>query len=243
MFLWTMTDPLGHLLGKWAEDLTVYSILFRIILTIVMAFFIGYERSTKRHSAGLRTFMLVALASCVAMILDLYLIENQWTTFALLSVATIVSSAMISGNSILFSSKKQIKGLTTSAGLWVCCIIGLTAGAGLYTTTIALFFTLLIILAVFPHVEVFLKNKSNHFEIHLELKNKNNLQDFVTTIRKLGLKVDDIELNSAYIGSGLSVYTISITIINKQQMKEYKSYNEVIEALRTLDYIYFIEEI
>ena len=236
-------DPLAKLLGKWAENLTVWSILLRIILTIVLSFVIGYERSRKRHSAGLRTFILISLTACITMILDIYLIEKYTLAIALLSAATIIGTAMLSGNSILFSSKKQIKGLTTSAGLWFSAAIGFTTGAGLYLITLILFVALLLILAILPNIEVFLKNHSNHFEIHLELKNRSDLQNFTATIRKLQLQIDDIELNPAYIGTGLSVYTIAISILNKEQMKKYKNAQEIIVALSSLDYVAYIEEL
>jgi putative Mg2+ transporter-C (MgtC) family protein len=101
---------------------------------------------------------------------------------------------------------------------------------------------LLLCLSKLPALEFFLKNRSNHFEIHLELKNSLNLQNFVSTIRKLGLKIDAIELNPAYANSGLSVYSIAISISN-EELKKYKTHKEIIDALSTLDYIYHIEEI
>lgn len=216
------------------------SICLKIFLAIIFGSIIGFERSNKRHSAGLRTFMLVILTSCVAMILDEIIMENTSLPLPILSSATIIGAIMLSGNSILFSSKKQIKGLTTSAALWFCSLLGLVIGKGLYIFACILFVILLLILSILPKAEIFLKNRSNHFEIHLELTNKTSLQDFVTTIRKLGLIIDDIELNSAYIGSGLSVYTIAISIIDR---KKYKNYQEIIKALSSLDYVYYIEEL
>lgn len=216
------------------------SICLKIFLAIIFGSVIGFERSNKRHSAGLRTFMLVILTSCVAMILDEIIMENTSLPLPILSSATIIGAIILSGNSILFSSKKQIKGLTTSAALWFCSLLGLVIGKGLYIFACVLFVILLLILSILPKAEIFLKNRSNHFEIHLELTNKTSLQNFVTTIRKLGLIIDDIELNSAYIGSGLSVYTIAISIIDR---KKYKNYQEIIKALSSLDYVYYIEEL
>ena len=236
-----VADPAVSLLGAWAGELTVGSILLRLSLAACLAAVIGCERASKRHSAGLRTFILVSLASAIAALLDLFLIENAGVTLPVLSAATVIGVAMLSGNSILFSSRNQIKGLTTSAGLCTCCIIGLTAGAGFYTVTIVSFVFLLCILSCLPAVELWLTNRSNHFEIHLELKNRSNLQDFVTTIRRLGMRIDDIEANAAYLGSGLSVYTVMISV-SSQELKKYKTYAEIIQALSTLDYIYHIEE-
>ena len=119
--------------------------------------------------------------------------------------------------------------------------MGLTIGAGFYTISLISFFALICGLSLFPKFEAYLKDKSNHFEIHLELNNINNLQDFTTTIRRLGLRIDDIESNPAYLNSGLSVYSVSLTI-SSPELKRYKKHIEIIEALSSLDYVYYIEE-
>ena len=93
----------------------------------------------------------------------------------------------------------------------------------------------------FTHGELFNIDRSILAEIHLELKNSNYLRDFVTVSRQLGLRIDDIEANQAYVGSGLSVYTITFTIFSAE-LKKYKTHREIIEALRSLDYVYYIEE-
>ena len=156
--------------------------------------------------------------------------------------AQVVSGiGFLGAGTIVVTRHNQIKGLTTSAGLWACGIVGLASGAGLYTATLISFVTLLCCLSFFPRFERYLKNRSNHFEVHLELKAKENLQDFVTTIRRLGLKIDDIESNPAYLGSGLSVYSVAITV-RSQELKKYKSHKEIIEALRSLEYVSYIEE-
>lgn len=231
------TDPIASMLGTWSYEHDAASIFLRIALSVVLSAIIGCERSTKRHAAGLRTFILVSLASTVAMLLDIYSGAN----FLPLSAASVIAIAIITCNSILFSSRSQIKGLTTSVGLWACGIIGLTAGAGYYTVTLISFAALFCILLFFPIFEGYLKNHSNHFEVHLELINSAYLQNFVTTIRRLGLTIDDIEANPAYVGSGLSVYSIAISI-SSAQLKKYKTHNEIIEALSTLDYVYHIEK-
>ena len=234
-------DPIALALGKWSIDINIYSVLFRIFIVIVLASLIGCERSSKRHSAGLRTFIIVSMASAVSAMIDVCILDVNPQGIPIISAASVVSVAMLSGNSILFSSKSQIKGLTTSAGLWACGIIGLSAGGGLYTVALVSFFALLFCISQLPRVEAVLKDKSNHFEVHLELRSSYNLQDFVTTIRKLGLKIDDIESNPAYANSGLSVYSVSMTI-SERDFKVYKSHADIIEALRSLDYIHHIEE-
>ncbi len=225
----------------FAADISLLSVALRISVAVLLSSMIGCERASKRHSAGLRTFILVSFASSIAMIMDLFLMNNTGMRLPILSAFAILSISILSSKTILFSSRNQIKGLTTSVALWSCGLIGLSAGAGLYVVSLVSFTALWGILLYLPKLEMYLKNRSNHFEIHLELKNKENLQDFVTTIRRLGLRIDDIEFNSAYIGSGLSVYSVIFTIDSKE-LKKYKTHSEIIQALATIDYIYHIEE-
>ena len=232
-------DYIASLLGEWSSTLNVYSIVFRIALSLLLSAVIGCERSSKRHSAGLRTFMLVTLASTLIMMIDLSLEGNH--TY-LLAAATIISVASMSSNSLFTTSRNQIKGLTTSAGLWTCGVMGMAIGAGYYTITFFAFLAILVCLSWFPTLEKFLKDRSNHFEVHLELTEPRYLQNFVTTIRRLGLEIDDIEFNPAYVNSGLSVYSVSISI-NSELLKQYKTHAEIIEALMSLDYVNHIEEI
>ena len=232
-------DPLAKLLGDWSSELSFYSILFRFVISILFASLLGWERSNKRHSAGLRTFILITLLGTVCAVLDIALVKNGDTSLYLFSGLAILGGVVISGNSILFSAKKQIKGLTTSVALWLCLLLGIVIGLGYYLVAIVLAALMLVILIFFPMLEIFLKNKSNHFEIHLELKDKTKLQDIVFTLRKLDIRIDDLELNSAYLGTGLSVYTLSLTLKNKKSGK----HKEIVEALSSLDYVSYVEEI
>jgi len=234
------TDFVAGLLGPWAAELNTESILLRVELSVLLASILGCERSSKRHSAGLRTFIIVSLASTTAAIMEIYLLQRG-SRATLITAAVVVGAAVISGNSILFNSKSQIRGLTTSAGLWACGIMGCAIGMGLYTASLISFAALLCSLSFFPLIEKYLKDKSNHFEVHLELNSKGDLRSFTTTIRRLGMRIDDIELNPAYLNSGLSVYTVSFTI-SSEELRKYKRHSEIIEALRSLDYIAYIEE-
>ena len=232
-------DPLAKLLGDWSSELSFYSILFRFVISILFASLLGWERSNKRHSAGLRTFILITLLGTVCAVLDIALVKSGDTSLYLFSGLAILGGVVISGNSILFSAKKQIKGLTTSVALWLCLLLGIVIGLGYYLVAIVLAALMLVILIFFPMLEIFLKNNSNHFEIHLELKDKTKLQDIVFTLRKLDIRIDDLELNSAYLGTGLSVYTLSLTLKNKKAGK----HKEIVEALSSLDYVSYVEEI
>lgn len=210
----TSEIKLFHL--PFGGSITLFSMLFLVL--------IGYWY-------GLRAGLMTAIAYGFL----------QLVTIPVLSAAAVIGITTISANSILFSSKNQIKGLTTSVGLWCCGIVGLALGAGLYTLALVLFLALLCSMSGLPALETHLKDRSNHFEVHLELKNKLDLPGFVSTVRALGIRIDDIESNPAYLNSGLSVFTVSFTV-SSAELKQYKKHGEIIEALRSLDYVYYIEE-
>ena len=45
-----MNDPIATLLGSWAIELNIYSILLRVAISVVFAAIIGCERASKRHA-------------------------------------------------------------------------------------------------------------------------------------------------------------------------------------------------
>ena len=235
-------DPINQLTNGWLGEFNIGTIIIRLVLAFLIGAIFGFERSRKRHTAGFRTFTFVALFSATAALVDIYFAANYGEAFPAITAAVVLGGAIISANTLLYSSKNQIKGLTTAVALWLTGVIGASLGAGLYTAAIIVVVLAFITLNAMPKIEFIMKNRSNHFEIHLELKNRNDLVNFTGVIRKLGLRIDDIEANPAYNNTGLGVYSISLTI-NSKELKKYKSHEEIIEALSTLEYINCIEEI
>lgn len=238
-----MNDIIAKLLGEWCLGINFKGVLFKLGLSMVLSAIVGCERATKRHAAGLRTFMLVSVISTIAAMIDGYFINELGASFSLAIGATIVGIAIVSSNTILYSSKNQLKGLTTSVALWAMSAISVLIGLDLYFSALIAFVVFMICLTLFIRFEVGFKNRSDHFEIHLELNSKNALRDFMATVRKLGLKIDDIELNAAYMNSGLYVYSIALSILPSGEKKKRISHSDYIAALSELEYVNFVEEL
>lgn len=101
---------------------------------------IGLEREWRGRAAGLRTHILVCLAS--ALLMEVAVMQGLWR-FLPLSGAEIVSDPARMAHGVLtgigflcagviFRSGFSIHGLTTAASLWITAAIGLVFGAGLY---------------------------------------------------------------------------------------------------------------
>ena len=75
-----------ELLGKSLSDLSIVTMIFRIILSMACGGVIGLERGKANQPAGMRTYMLVSLGSCVVMITGEFLFYKygaECATFAL----------------------------------------------------------------------------------------------------------------------------------------------------------------
>ena len=82
-----MYDPIADLLFGPVNRLGVLEILLRLGLSIFLSAIIGFERSGKRHAAGLRTFIIVSLGGTVATVFDIYMITSLGLGFPFASAA------------------------------------------------------------------------------------------------------------------------------------------------------------
>ena len=133
-----MIDPVVKFLGDWLDDVSnIWTILIRLILAVIFGGIIGLERASKRHAAGFRTYILVCLGATLAMITNQFICEKSGQgDYARLGAQVISGIGFLGAGTILVTSKNQIKGLTTAAGLWACACMGLSIGIGYYTLAI-----------------------------------------------------------------------------------------------------------
>jgi putative Mg2+ transporter-C (MgtC) family protein len=100
--------------------------LIKIAIALALGALIGFEREWSRKPAGLRTHLLVSLAACLMTI----------TSFSFEMPSRIVEGIIAGigflGAGTIIAAGKDIKGLTTAAGLWIVCMVGISVGTGRY---------------------------------------------------------------------------------------------------------------
>lgn len=133
------------------------ALLLKLLAALGAGLVLGFDRERRGYAAGLRTHMLVALASAATAVLalDLHteLVTRHPHTNAdpLRIVEGLVAAVGFLGGGIIIRAGGQIRGLTTAANLWACGIIGLAFGAGLWrlgALTLALAFLVLVLLGI-----------------------------------------------------------------------------------------------
>ena len=105
-------------------------VLIRVIAAVLLGGFLGIERERTGKPAGFRTHILVCLATAVVV---LACTEAKMSVDGLSRVVqgVVTGIGFIGAGSILkLSQERQIKGLTTAAGLFMTAIIGIAVGLG-----------------------------------------------------------------------------------------------------------------
>ena len=120
------------------RELTYSSMLIRLLMAVVIGGILGLERGRKNRPAGLRTYMLVCLASAIVMMTNQYVTQCMGTGDPVRMGAQVISGiGFLGAGSIVVTQRNQIRGITTAAGLWASAAVGLAVGIGFYEVAIA----------------------------------------------------------------------------------------------------------
>jgi len=116
--------------------ISIQTALLRLALALVLGAAVGLEREWSERAAGLRTHALVALGSCLIIIVSAFGFADILGTPDVVLDPSRVAAQVVSGIGFLGAGaillrKEIIKGLTTAAAIWVVAAIGLACGAGL----------------------------------------------------------------------------------------------------------------
>lgn len=114
--------------------------LLRLFLAGFVAALLGWNREQAGKAAGLRTFTLVGLGSCLFTLLSLELIEAYKDSAAggmdpLRLVSGLVGGIGFLGAGTIIQSRGSVHSVTTAACLWMTAAIGLASGLGQYALT------------------------------------------------------------------------------------------------------------
>ncbi len=143
-----------------AISLASLSSYLPLLIAAVLGMVIGLERSLAGKTAGMRTYALVALGSCLFILVSRIIGEMflSVTLFDPLRVAAaIVMGIGFIGTGIAAMSSVHHGGLTTAAGIWVAAGIGMATGFELYGLATAAAVLTLIVFTVFWRIERYLE--------------------------------------------------------------------------------------
>lgn len=128
-FLESVINDLG------STELSIWNASFRLVVSMILGVLVGAERKRKGQIAGVRTFALISMGACLAMLLSIYVpqvymgLKNGDPGRI---AAQVITGVGFLGGGAMIHLKGAVRGLTTAAGIWMTAIIGMAVGVGMY---------------------------------------------------------------------------------------------------------------
>jgi len=122
----------------YVETATGQHILaIRLFLAALFGAMIGFEREGNNGPAGLRTHILIAMAACLFTILafeiyELALATGNNNSDPIRAVEAVTAGIAFLGAGVIFQQRRNVRGLTTAAGMWMAGAVGLATALGFY---------------------------------------------------------------------------------------------------------------
>jgi putative Mg2+ transporter-C (MgtC) family protein len=193
--------------------ITLLSIGIRICAALLVGGILGLEREKKRRAAGLRTYMLVCVGSCLIMLTNQYIFQITGAGDPMRLGAQVISGiGFLGAGTIIVTKRSHIKGLTTAAGLWSAAAVGLALGIGFYEAAAIAGISIYFIMTVLQHWDARMQRGAKYMDIYLECMGDLSLGTLLYRIRQLDLTIDEIDTPPAMDGEERRAVIVSVAL-------------------------------
>ena len=172
--------------------------LLRLVAALVSGALIGYERSFHGRPAGLRTHVLVCLASSLLMLVTVF--EAHWVLTGPGEIRLdptrmaqgIMTGIGFLGAGVVVKEGLNVRGLTTAASIWITAAIGILAGVGMYVPMALAVLMTLMVLSLFRWIEAKVPTQT-YFNFDVKYEKAGNLSedDMRALIKQHGFSIAD----------------------------------------------------
>ncbi len=218
------------------RDVTTVSVLFRLFIAVLCGGIIGIEREHKRRPAGFRTHILICLGASMTTLTSQFLFYdlNLYTDIGRLGAQVVAGIGFIGAGAIIVTKRRQVKGLTTAAGLWTCAIIGLAIGAGYYEAAVIATFVIVVAEIFFVKFEYWVLVNSRNLNIYVEYEDNENLDNVIRLVKSYRIVIIDLEITKSGNNS---------CAIFQLQLPKKISHDKIMTAISTAEGIVSVEEL
>jgi len=122
-----------QILGDWND----WHSLLRLFVAYMLALPVGWYRETEAHTIGVRTFPLVAMASCGYVLLGSPAYHNTIDAQSRIIQGLVAGIGFIGGGAIL-RAKGDVHGTATAASIWNTGVIGAAVAEDRYMLALML---------------------------------------------------------------------------------------------------------
>ena len=216
-----MLDWLDYL-----RQLNIWSMMLRVLCAMAAGGLVGFERERKGRPAGFRTYMLVALGAALTIMLSQYLnlmFEGPWkemgdslgirTDVSRLGAQVINGVGFLGAGTIIVTGRREVKGLTTAAGLWASACMGLAIGAGFYECVVLAFLLIFLCIRLLPPLENLMVERARNMNLYVEFSSLDDVGAIIGRIKSQGAQIYEVDIERGTEESHLrpsAVFTIRL---------------------------------
>jgi putative Mg2+ transporter-C (MgtC) family protein len=162
--------------------------LIKIGMAVLIGGMIGAEREFRDKAAGFRTMILITVGSALFTIFSASMDPGFTRTRV---AANIVTGIGFLGAGAIVREHGRIGGLTTAATIWLSAALGMGIGAGELTFVALSTFIVIIVLLVFPRLEVWIDHirESRTYKVIVSAANADKIDRINEALTAHELKV------------------------------------------------------
>lgn len=219
--------------------LTYAGAALRILCAIFIGGLLGLDRGLKNRPAGMRTYMLVCVGSCLIMLTNQFIYQSAGTGDPVRMGAQVVSGiGFLGAGTIIVTRRSQIKGLTTAAGLWAAAGVGLALGVGFYFGAALGGAAIFGVMTLLHRMDNKLQSNARTIEVYVEMSQDFSVGDFLRELRLRNLELHELQReHDAPREQGVRAYLATL------RAQRRTSHIELLEDLTKIPGIHFIEEL
>lgn len=126
-----------NLFSSFETQASTVEITMRLVIPVLLASVIGLNREWVRKPAGLRTHILVALASATFAVIshEMFLdaVDEGGRPDPVRVVEAVVTGVAFLGAGAIIRQSGHVEGITTGASIWLAGAVGVAGGTGHFT--------------------------------------------------------------------------------------------------------------
>lgn len=216
------------------------AVVIRLALAALFGALIGWERIARHHNAGIRTFALVSLGSAVATALNIFLamLPGLDADVSRIPAGVVSGIGFLGAGTILVTGRKQIKGLSTAASLWVCACMGMAIGAGYLVVGVACFFMVIFANMVLLHLSRRVEGNSKYLSIYIEVDKARGVTKLMKKISEEGFNI-----SSMVKSKEKTLLATDCGLIIDLDLDRRRNHADVLDIFSSQDYVNYIEEV
>lgn len=224
----------------YLQGVSSIAVGIRLVIATVFGGLVGWERIIKHHSAGIKTHALVSLGSASATALNIYLamLPGLNADVSRIPAGVVSGIGFLGAGTILVTGRKQIKGLSTAATLWVTSCMGMAIGAGYLEIGCVCLIMVGFSNILLKHLSNKVEGFSKYMSIYIEVNKNRGVNKLTKILTDQGFTIISMSKSKEK-----TLQSQDTGLILDLDLDKKRSHNEILNMLSDEEFVNYVEEV